>query len=183
MIDVERAIQGPWDRAASLAVDRELNDLDKVGMPDLTEDRNRTDIGAARALVALHGRDLRFIHGTGWHVWDGKRWATDRTGETMRRCKSTAGALWRAAGEITDKTIRDKAGKWALNESSEPRLKAMTHLGQSELGVAVLADAFDRDPLAFNVVNGTIDLMTGTLRPHRREDMITKIAPVTFDPL
>jgi putative DNA primase/helicase len=32
-----------------------------------------------------------------------------------------------------------------------------------------------------NCVNGTIDLRTGTLRPHRQEDLITKQVPVAFD--
>jgi putative DNA primase/helicase len=39
----------------------------------------------------------------------------------------------------------------------------------------------DRDGWLFNVVNGTIDLQTGQLREHRREDLITKMAPVAFD--
>jgi putative DNA primase/helicase len=33
-----------------------------------------------------------------------------------------------------------------------------------------------------NVLNGTIDLRTGTMTPHRPEDRITKLAPVVFDP-
>jgi putative DNA primase/helicase len=33
-----------------------------------------------------------------------------------------------------------------------------------------------------NVENGTIDLRTGELRPHRREDLITRLAPVAYDP-
>ena len=32
-----------------------------------------------------------------------------------------------------------------------------------------------------NVLNGTLDLRTGELRPHRREDLITKLAPVVYD--
>ena len=32
-----------------------------------------------------------------------------------------------------------------------------------------------------NVLNGTLDLRTGTLRPHRREDSLSKLAPVIYD--
>lgn len=32
------------------------------------------------------------------------------------------------------------------------------------------------------MVNGTVDLRTGELRPHRREDLITRLAPVEYDP-
>ncbi len=41
---------------------------------------------------------------------------------------------------------------------------------------------FDVDPLLFNVLNGTIDLRNGGLRGHRREDYITKLAPISYDP-
>lgn len=40
----------------------------------------------------------------------------------------------------------------------------------------------DRDPWALNVVNGTLDLRTGLLRPHNPSDYITKLAPVEYNP-
>jgi putative DNA primase/helicase len=40
----------------------------------------------------------------------------------------------------------------------------------------------DRDPFLLNVFNGTLDLRTGKLRPHRREDLLTKLAPAEFKP-
>jgi putative DNA primase/helicase len=58
----------------------------------------------------------------------------------------------------------------------------MVELAKSEPGIAQRPDAFDCDPWALNVANGTLDLRTGQLRPHDRADMITKLAPVTFDP-
>jgi len=46
--------------------------------------------------------------------------------------------------------------------------------------IEISPDALDADPWSFNVQNGTIDLRTGALRDHRREDFITKISPVAF---
>lgn len=43
-------------------------------------------------------------------------------------------------------------------------------------------DILDRDPWLFNVLNGTIDLKTGGVRPHDRADFITMMAPCEFDP-
>src|SRR5215208_7528694 len=37
--------------------------------------------------------------------------------------------------------------------------------------------------MLLNVENGTVDLRTGSLRPHLPEDLITKLAPVEFDPV
>jgi putative DNA primase/helicase len=35
--------------------------------------------------------------------------------------------------------------------------------------------------MLLNVENGTVDLRTGSLRPHLPEDLLTKLAPVEFD--
>jgi len=48
--------------------------------------------------------------------------------------------------------------------------------------VSALREQFDRDPWLLNVANGTLDLKTFTLRPHRREDMLTKIAAIAYNP-
>jgi hypothetical protein len=37
------------------------------------------------------------------------------------------------------------------------------------------------DPWLLNCNNGALDLRTGELRAHRREDLLTKLAPVAFD--
>ena len=43
-------------------------------------------------------------------------------------------------------------------------------------------DALDTDPWLLNVENGTLDLRTGQLHRHRPDDLITKVAPVHYDP-
>jgi putative DNA primase/helicase len=40
----------------------------------------------------------------------------------------------------------------------------------------------DTNRWQLDVQNGTIDLKTGALRPHRREDLITSLSPVVYDP-
>ena len=58
----------------------------------------------------------------------------------------------------------------------------MISLSQSEPGIPVLPDELDASPDLLNVLNGTIDLRSGKLREHRREDLITKIVPIEYDP-
>lgn len=43
------------------------------------------------------------------------------------------------------------------------------------------ASDFDQDPWALNTENGTVDLRTGTLRPHRLKDLLGKIIPLRYD--
>jgi len=72
--------------------------------------------------------------------------------------------------------------KWALKSQSRPRIEAMIALTASELPIATTVDAFDRSPWLLNVLNGTIDLRSGKLQPHSPGDMITRLAPVEYDP-
>ncbi len=58
----------------------------------------------------------------------------------------------------------------------------MLKLAESELGVPVLPEDLNRDGWLLNVPNGTLDLRSGTLREHRREDLITQLCPVDYDP-
>jgi putative DNA primase/helicase len=46
----------------------------------------------------------------------------------------------------------------------------------------VLPDAMDQPHWLLNCANGTLDLKTGTLRPHRREDLLTKCLALAYDP-
>ncbi|HZV03174.1 MAG TPA: phage/plasmid primase, P4 family, partial [Planctomycetota bacterium] len=155
-----------------------------------------TDLGNARRLVRLHGRDLRFsATAGGWFTWTGQRWRRDETGEAERRAKSVPAEIFAEASELmsrastaADEDERKKLANraqelaaWAMKSESEPRLRALLALAESEPGIPVLAEDLDRDPFLLNVANGTIDLNTGELRPHRREDLITKLAPVAFD--
>ena len=58
----------------------------------------------------------------------------------------------------------------------------MIGLAESEEPVVVALSAVDAHPLLLNVENGTIDLTTGELREHRRGDLLTKLAPVDYEP-
>src|SRR5215208_2414346 len=52
----------------------------------------------------------------------------------------------------------------------------------AESSLPVRAEEIDADLWLLNASNGTIDLSTGELREHRRENIITKLAPVEYDP-
>jgi putative DNA primase/helicase len=58
----------------------------------------------------------------------------------------------------------------------------MLSLAQSEPGIPILPEDMDKDPWVLNVANGTIDLKTGCIKAHRRENLITKLASVEYWP-
>jgi putative DNA primase/helicase len=150
---------------------------------DLDQSIKRSDLGNAERLVAEHGSDLRFAPGLGWFAWDGRRWKRDVDGEVMRRAKRAVRSMYAAAADLEDSDDRKKLTTWALQSESEARLRAAASLAETEREVIVPADALDADPWLFNAANGTIDLHTGALREHRREDLLTRITPVVFDNL
>ena len=141
-----------------------------------------SDLGNAERLIAAHGDDLRWIPGLGWFAWDGSRWQRDESGEPLRRAKLTARAILHDAANCDDEALRKATAKWARASEAEPRLRAAVSLAASERRVIANPADLDTDPWAFNTFTGTIDLRTGKLRTHRREDMLTKLAPVAYDP-
>lgn len=142
-----------------------------------------SDLGNARRLVALHGKDFRYCQlNKKWYTWNGKVWAVDSTAQVERWAKDVPADLYRGAADSRDFKEREALGKFALQCEDSRRLLAMVRLVQSEPGVPVLPAAFDAQPWLLNCANGTIDLTTGELRPHAREDMLTCMAPVAYDP-
>jgi putative DNA primase/helicase len=143
---------------------------------------SHSDDGNGQRLVLDHGNDLRYVPGAGWHEWDDTRWAPDADGAVMRRAKDTVRSLMVEAAEIKDADKQKSLLSFALRSQQAPRLKAMIELAESEQPVIAHGDKLDTDPDLLNVANGTIDLRNGRLRDHDREDLITKLAPVAFEP-
>ena len=155
---------------------------DRPEFLDASSRHHLTDLGNARRLVDAHGADLHYTEAHGWLVWDDRRWARDETGEVMRRAKATALALYREAIAISDPEQRKPMLAHARQSQNVGRLKAMITLACSEPEIVLTARQLDADPWLMTVANGTLDLRTGDLRPHQREDLITKLAPVTYHP-
>jgi putative DNA primase/helicase len=142
---------------------------------------NLTDLGNAERFVTDHGQDLRYCYPWGvWIVWNGRRWLVDESGEIHRRAKQTVKGMYGDAAGLPDEEARKALAKHAMRSEAENRIQAMISLAKSE--VPVMPQALDASPWLLNTKNGTIDLRTGEMREHRREDLITKIAPVEYDP-
>jgi putative DNA primase/helicase len=143
--------------------------------------RHCTDVGNAERFADQHGGDVRYCHPWGkWLVWDGQRWAFDNCGEVMRRAKRTARSIYVEASNAWDKNERLALGRWAATSERRERLTAMIALSQSEQPIPIAVEALDAEPWLLNCQNGTIDLRTGELRDHRREDYLTKLCPVEY---
>ncbi|GFP34123.1 putative DNA primase/helicase, partial [Candidatus Hakubella thermalkaliphila] len=121
-------------------------------------------------------QDIRYDHiSKKWLIFDGCRWKYDNTGEIKRRAKDTVRQIYREAAEIEDDDAREARAKWALRSEGESRIKSMIALAESGRGIPITPEELDLGGWLLNCKNGTVDLRTGELRQHRREDMITKL--------
>ena len=159
-----------------------------------------TDLGNGKRLTLDYGRDIRYCWPwRAWFVWTERRWATDVSGEIIRMAKETALSIYSEASLITVKAAeaaqggdRQKADKlharaddtWRHAKGSEAaaKIQAMVEMAKSEPEVPVGPAQLDGAPWSLNCRNGTVDLRTGELREHKREDLLTKLAPVNYDP-
>ena len=142
---------------------------------------NLTDYGNAQRLIGHFGTDLRYCYQWNrWIIWNDVRWHVDSTGEIYRRAKLTVRRIYNEAAAEDSDEVRKALWTHARKSESSSRIADMIKLAQSEPGVPVTPDELDRNQYLFNVKNGTIDLRTGILREHRREDMITKLSNVVF---
>ncbi len=143
-----------------------------------------TDLGNAERFVRLFGGEVRYSHERRlWLVWNGRFWQWDDGDvRVMSLARKTVRSIYREASDEPGDGRREAMVKHAQRSESCQRLVAVTKLGQSGEGVPVRLAELDADPWLFNCGNGTLDLRTGNLRQHRREDLITMMAPVDYDP-
>ena len=146
-----------------------------------------SDVGNARRLIARHGKNLRYCFPLKtWYVWDGIRWAPDGAGQVGALAKDIIMALYAEAVQLAVSGEKDRAEafwKFALRSESAPRVNAVVEMARNEPGIPVAVSELDSDLWLLNCRNGTLDLRNGgKLHEHRREDLITKVAPVEYHP-
>jgi putative DNA primase/helicase len=142
-----------------------------------------TDLGNALRLVRTHGNDIRYVPAwRSWLTWRDGHWRRDDDGAIIRTAKACVEGMFTEAGLINDEGRRNAMRAHALRSQSAQRLAAMVKLAESEIEVILLAEKIDADPYLLGVENGVIDLRTCEFREARREDHVTKLAGVAFDP-
>ncbi len=158
--------------------------IDKIYQFGVTvKSLNLTDVGNGKRLIQYHGHDLHYCYERNkWLYWTGENWEWDAGAKIMELAKETARHMYREAAEEPDDNKRKDLISHALRMESNARLSAMIECAQSEPGIPIKETELDADPWLFNVLNGTINLKTGELQPHNREDLQSIIIPVTYDP-
>lgn len=159
------------------------NDLDASLFANGTEvfsvfsDAEMTDRGNAKRLVAAANGNIRYVGKSKTYiVWNGRYWQEEKT-VSLQLAIYAMDMLLRIARRFG----RDELEEFAKSSQSRGRLKAAADLSKYEPGITIDPSLLDRDIYLFNVQNGTVNLRTGELQPHNKEDYITKISPVFYN--
>ena len=171
------------DPRAKLRVVPPQDDYDGPQSEPETRWYNLTDVGNAERFRDDHQDNLRFCSDIGgWYVWNGARWECDKLGQVMELAKETiAGIGVDGIDGLDSKTVK-LLRKHANKSESGGHIPTMLRFAQSSPPFPVRTDDWDANHWVISCLNGTVDLRTGELRESRQGDLITKCAPVEYDP-
>ena len=155
---------------------------------------HRTEMGNAERLLDSYGDRLRYTKATGYVAWDGRRWKAGAELQAETWAKAVIRDIYREAADLASEAAqagedgeRDHlAGeaqelmKWAMSSEKAKMVNAMLMLARSACAVDITR--FDNEPWMFNCDNGTVDLHSGELRPHRKNDHLMQITSVAYNP-
>ena len=145
---------------------------------DIDEEFN--DSSNAKRLLAIHGQEMRYCgEWRKWLVYDGRRWKLDTDCKMDSFAKDVHIRLIDQIARSDEGGKRGRIAK-ALRLGDKKAIEAMISLARCE--VPISHRELDSDPWLLNVKNGTVDLRTGHVRSHTRDDLMTKCADVTYDP-
>ncbi|HEY1956030.1 MAG TPA: phage/plasmid primase, P4 family [Polyangiaceae bacterium] len=165
-----------------------------------------SDTRNAERLIEWFGPNLRHVpKWNKWLTWDRARW-TESPQRALAAAVQTARMMLDEAtteierAKLAFEDVRthdeedderkdaenkldraEKAYSWAARSQNRNGIHAMLDVAATHKDVETFHEALDQHPLKLNVANGTIDLVTGELGPHIREDLFTMVAPVAFD--
>lgn len=152
--------------------------------PTITRDTEAfplTDTGLAERFALQHGDDVRYCFAWGkWLCWDGTRWKIDDGGAVDQLGKQTVRSILREAADEPDDIRRRALTAFAKSSESVARRTAMLTLARSEPPIPISPDVLDKNAWILNCSNGKLDLRTGQLCEHRREDYVTKLCSVEY---
>jgi putative DNA primase/helicase len=178
----------------------------------------QSDLGNAERLKALAGGKLKWIEDLQlWAFYDGKRFDVERGAieaqrlahRVVRHIREESRCIYELHGRVEQgeseavellnrlkgakydsdnlKSLGSGLLKHALKSGSAGMTSGMLRQARSDL--ACLSEDFDRDPLAYNVLNGTLRFVRGAegkwsvrFSPHEPADMLMQLADVAYEP-
>lgn len=132
-----------------------------------------TEDGLATAFTRRYGEDWRYCALWGkWLVWTGVRWNADQVLYVLHLARG----ICRGASDLAE------APRLKAKLASSATFSAVEKVARSDPQHAATVEEWDADAWALNTPGGVVDLRTGQMRPHRRQDRMTRVATATPTP-
>ncbi|MEV6908069.1 phage/plasmid primase, P4 family [Amycolatopsis sp. NPDC051071] len=144
-----------------------------------------TDIANARRALDIVGKDTAYVDGVGFLTWTGTVWSVMSATRERAIGHRVADAMTAELAEIRERFgDESNAYKSALKTTRRMHMDSGIRAALEHLRTITGHDVedFDSHPHLLTFANGTVDLRTGRLRPHARNDRLTKIIRADFDP-
>jgi putative DNA primase/helicase len=165
-----------WDAADAIpdAVGERLpvmRSVEEIAPPDLLTGIDwSTEDGLSTAFTRRYGQDWRYCALWGkWLVWTGVRWNADQ----MLYVSHLARGICRNA------SLKAESPRQKAKLASSSTISAVEKIARSDPKHASSAEEWDADTWALNTPGGVVDLRTGRMREHRRDDRMTKVSTAT----
>ncbi|GHV26201.1 phage protein [Spirochaetia bacterium] len=143
-----------------------------------------TDSTNAERMMKKYGVDIRYVHAwKSWLVWNGEYWKVDAGGAFVHeKGLAMIRSIYGEILETADYREKEAIEKAAIQSESMRRRDAFIRAASLIPELNIDINVLDTNPFLLNVKNGTLDVTTGEFREHRRDDFITKMANVEYDP-
>lgn len=145
--------------------------------------KSLSDTGNAERLKVIFGDKIHFCYARNKWLWyDGSRWVWDEGDIIMSYAKDVVKSIYQEASAESNDERRKQIVKFASVSESVSKRKAMIELAQAEPGIPVDIGEIDANKWLFNCLNGTLDLKTGKIHDHRKDDLLSIIVPINYEP-
>lgn len=136
------------------------------------------DVGNAMRFKHYIKGQFRWVHEEKkWFTFNGNRWVIDNEDSIVDAFIQMTQDMLNKATADDDRVLL----KFAKASRQLARINAGISLVKSQ-GMSYSASEFSPDRSQFNLANGTLDLESGELSPHKAEDLLVHMAGTAYDP-
>lgn len=144
-------------------------------------EEHRGQLRFAERFTRSYGGELMFVHGIGWHTWDGSRWAECTDGEEHR---AVVALIKVALDEMSG--LGSDARKMMLQDvgkvESAAGINGTLELASTMHPCTLAATRLDASPYLLNTKAGTVDIEAGTRSVSNPSDHLSKVTNARFEP-
>jgi putative DNA primase/helicase len=142
-----------------------------------------TETGAAERFALVYGDMWRHDHRRSrWLHWSGDYWQPDTDGVLTRDAIDFARHWQAEAVTLATADERKATFTFAIGLERRDRQRNMLAIARDLLPIADAGEHWDSRTCLLGTPTGVVDLRTGALRRGRRDDRITMITGIEFDP-